>query len=108
MILFRHFGTSNLTFFCFYRYLRDDFNCLGSFPLNITNFPEIKNPEQSTSLESDKTSFPKVLYSLISTILPKSVYLECSLDNLNDLSFIPKYVLTIKKKTNKEDIRIVK
>ncbi|XP_043287663.1 mini-chromosome maintenance complex-binding protein isoform X2 [Venturia canescens] len=60
-------------------YLRKDHLCLGSFPINITNFPIAKYK-----------SFTKDLYEVIASLVPKSHYLEITLDQLNDLNFIPK------------------
>ncbi|XP_033207989.1 mini-chromosome maintenance complex-binding protein isoform X2 [Belonocnema kinseyi] len=59
-------------------YMRKDFLCLGSFPLNISRFP----------LEKFKT-FPKELYSMLAQLIPKSHYVELTLDCLNNLNFIP-------------------
>lgn len=63
------------------RYLRKDDLCLGSFPLNVTNFPSAKCK-----------TFAKDLYRVISSLVPKSHYLEMTLDQLNDMNFIPKWV----------------
>ncbi|XP_015593977.1 mini-chromosome maintenance complex-binding protein isoform X2 [Cephus cinctus] len=60
-------------------YLRKDALCLGSFPINITNF----------SFGKFRT-FPKDLYEILSLLVPKSHYLECSLEALNDMCLIPK------------------
>lgn len=60
-------------------YTRKDYLCLGNFPLNITKFPI-----------NQYKLFTKVLYEVIASLVPKSYYFECTLDNLNDLSLVPK------------------
>lgn len=65
--------------FFFFSYMRKDHLCLGSFPLNITHFPIAKYER-----------FTKDLYQVISTLVPKSHYLECTLEGLNDMNLIPK------------------
>ncbi|KAK0097807.1 hypothetical protein PV326_013648 [Microctonus aethiopoides] len=60
-------------------YTRKDYLCLGNFPINITNFPLEKCP-----------TFTKDFYDILSRFVTKSHYFEVTLDNLNDLSLVPK------------------
>ncbi|XP_043789595.1 mini-chromosome maintenance complex-binding protein [Apis laboriosa] len=60
-------------------YMRRDYFCLGTYPLNITHFPMIKYKE-----------FPKDLYKFLNLLVKKSHLLEITLENLNDLNLIPK------------------
>lgn len=60
-------------------YMRKDFLCLGSFPINITKFPLKKCKD-----------FSKELYGVLTQLIPKSHYVELTLENLNDMSFTPK------------------
>ncbi|XP_012274497.1 mini-chromosome maintenance complex-binding protein isoform X2 [Orussus abietinus] len=60
-------------------YMRNDYLCLGSFPMNITDFPITRY-----------TSFPKELYEVLSEFLPKTHFLEISLSCLNDANLTPK------------------
>lgn len=59
-------------------YVRAD-ETLGQFSLNITNIPAETLP-----------SYTKQLYEIIESILPASHYLPITLDNLNNLEFVPK------------------
>jgi hypothetical protein len=63
-----------------FRYLRKDCLCLGNFPLNITNFP--KTPG----------NFTKDFYEILKQIIVKSHLLNITLETLNDMSFVPKYI----------------
>lgn len=58
-------------------YLRRDGLALGKFSLNISNIPSLP-------------SYPIGLYKFIEKLLPKSIYLPMTLENLNDLTFVPK------------------
>ncbi|XP_057662736.1 mini-chromosome maintenance complex-binding protein [Diorhabda carinulata] len=58
-------------------YLRREGLALGKLSLNISKIPELAN-------------YPNELYKFIEKIVPKSVYLPMTLENLNDLTFIPK------------------
>ncbi|KAL2747596.1 mini-chromosome maintenance complex-binding protein isoform X2 [Vespula maculifrons] len=60
-------------------YMRKDYLCLGTYPLNITNF----------SVTKCKT-FPKKLYDFLTLFVKKSHLLEVTLENLNDMALIPK------------------
>ena len=60
-------------------YLRRDFMPLGKFSLNISNIPQLKNID-----------YAKELYHFIEQFVPKSHYLPMTLENMNELSFIPK------------------
>ncbi|XP_011149707.1 mini-chromosome maintenance complex-binding protein isoform X2 [Harpegnathos saltator] len=60
-------------------YIRKDYFCLGTFPLNITNFPSSK-----------LRTFPKELYNFLTLFVKKSHFLEITLENLNELALIPK------------------
>ncbi|KAK1123233.1 hypothetical protein K0M31_008865 [Melipona bicolor] len=59
-------------------YVKRDYFCLGTYPLNITHFP-IKYKE-----------FPKDLYKFLSLLTEKSYLLEITLENLNNLTLLPK------------------
>lgn len=60
-------------------YLRKDLMSLGKFSLNISNIPKFENLD-----------FAMELYKFIENFIPKSHYLPMTLENMNDLSFIPK------------------
>lgn len=60
-------------------YMRRDYFCLGTFPLNITNFPVSK-----------LKMFPKEFYNFLTLLVKKSHFLEVTLENLNELALIPK------------------
>ncbi|XP_046833718.1 mini-chromosome maintenance complex-binding protein [Vespa crabro] len=60
-------------------YMRKDYLCLGTYPLNITNF----------SITKCKI-FPKKLYDFLTLFVKKSHLLEVTLENLNDMALIPK------------------
>ncbi|OAD57260.1 Mini-chromosome maintenance complex-binding protein, partial [Eufriesea mexicana] len=60
-------------------YVRRDYFCLGTYPLNITHFPVIKYKE-----------FPKDLYKFLTLLTEKSHFLEITLENLNNLTLLPK------------------
>ncbi|KAL0111920.1 hypothetical protein PUN28_013261 [Cardiocondyla obscurior] len=60
-------------------YMRRDYFCLGTFPLNITNFPASK-----------LKIFPKEFYNFLTLFVKKSHFLEMNLENLNELALIPK------------------
>lgn len=60
-------------------YMRRDFLPLGKFSLNISNIPQMINLDYATEL-----------YKFIEMLVPKSYYLPMTLENMNDLSFIPK------------------
>ncbi|XP_011874176.1 PREDICTED: mini-chromosome maintenance complex-binding protein isoform X2 [Vollenhovia emeryi] len=60
-------------------YMRRDYFCLGTFPLNITNFPASK-----------LKTFPKEFYNFLTLLVQKSHFLEMTLENFNELSLIPK------------------
>lgn len=60
-------------------YLRHEGLALGKLSLNISNIPELAN-----------YNYPNELYKFIEKIVPKSTYLPMTLENLNDLTFIPK------------------
>ncbi|XP_024887106.1 mini-chromosome maintenance complex-binding protein-like isoform X1 [Temnothorax curvispinosus] len=60
-------------------YMRRDYFCLGTFPLNITNFPASK-----------LKIFPKEFYNFLKLFVKKSHFLEMTLENLNELALIPK------------------
>ncbi|XP_012221330.1 mini-chromosome maintenance complex-binding protein [Linepithema humile] len=60
-------------------YMRRDYFCLGTFPLNITNFPASK-----------MKTFPKEFYNFLSLFVQKSHFFEVTLENLNELALIPK------------------
>lgn len=62
-----------------FRYLRKDCLSLGAYPLNITNFPK------------KYAGFTKDLYEILKQIIAKSHFLDITLENLNDLSLVPKY-----------------
>lgn len=59
--------------------MRRDYLCLGTFPLNVTNFPASK-----------LRIFPKEFYNFLSLFVKKSYFLEVTLENLNELALIPK------------------
>lgn len=66
--------------FCdIFRYMRRDYFCLGTFPLNITNFPASKTK-----------TFPKEFYNFLTLFAQKSHFLEVTLENLNEFALIPK------------------
>ncbi|KOC64346.1 Mini-chromosome maintenance complex-binding protein [Habropoda laboriosa] len=60
-------------------YMRRDYLCLGTYPLNITHFPMVEYKE-----------FAKELYKFIILLTEKSHLLEITLENLNDLTLSPK------------------
>ncbi|KAG5886571.1 hypothetical protein JTB14_011283 [Gonioctena quinquepunctata] len=60
-------------------YARRNFLPLGKFSLNISNIPGL-----------DNLDFVGELYKFIEKLVHKSFYLPMTLENLNDLSFIPK------------------
>ncbi|XP_019886689.2 mini-chromosome maintenance complex-binding protein isoform X2 [Ooceraea biroi] len=60
-------------------FVRRDCLCLGTFPLNITNFPASK-----------RDTFPREFYNFLTLIVKKSHFLEVTLENLNELALIPK------------------
>ncbi|XP_076764634.1 mini-chromosome maintenance complex-binding protein [Xylocopa sonorina] len=60
-------------------YMRRDYFCLGTYPLNITHFSLTKYKE-----------YPKYLYKFLTLITKKSHLLEITLENLNDLTLSPK------------------
>ncbi|XP_017880796.1 mini-chromosome maintenance complex-binding protein isoform X2 [Ceratina calcarata] len=60
-------------------YMRKDFFCLGTYPLNITHFPFLKYKQ-----------FTKDLYKFLTLLARKSHLLEITLENLNDLTLSPK------------------
>ncbi|KZC13690.1 Mini-chromosome maintenance complex-binding protein, partial [Dufourea novaeangliae] len=60
-------------------YMRRDYFCLGTYPLNITHFP----------VDKYKT-FAKDLYKFLMLLVEKSHLLEVTLENLNDLTLTPK------------------
>ncbi|GJQ77155.1 hypothetical protein Trydic_g14833 [Trypoxylus dichotomus] len=60
-------------------YLRKDLMPLGTFTLNISNIP-------ADAIED----YSNKLYDLLQSLLPKSHYLPMSLENMNDLTFVPK------------------
>ncbi|CAH1170646.1 unnamed protein product [Phaedon cochleariae] len=59
-------------------YMRPNYLPLGKFSLNISNIPK---------LDLDYVS---ELYKFIERFVPKSYYLPLTLDNLNELKFVPK------------------
>ncbi|CAD1477307.1 unnamed protein product, partial [Heterotrigona itama] len=59
-------------------YMKRDYFCLGTYPLNITHF-----------LTKYK-EFPKDLYKFLSLLIEKSYLLEITLENLNNLTLLPK------------------
>ncbi|XP_018566587.1 mini-chromosome maintenance complex-binding protein [Anoplophora glabripennis] len=60
-------------------YLRRDLMPLGKFSLNLSNVPMFENLD-----------FAVELYKFIENFIPKSHYLPMTLENMNDLCFIPK------------------
>lgn len=66
-------------FFDIFRYMRRDYFCLGTFPLNITNIPTSK-----------LKIFPKEFYKFLSLFVKKSHFLDITLENLNELALVPK------------------
>ncbi|XP_017779781.1 PREDICTED: mini-chromosome maintenance complex-binding protein [Nicrophorus vespilloides] len=59
-------------------YSRQDFLPLGKFCLNLSNIPV------------ETVNFGEEIYKIIAEIVPKSYYLSMTLENMNDLTFIPK------------------
>lgn len=59
-------------------YMRKDLMALGKFSLNLSNIP------------NTLPSYGEQLYEFLQLLVPKSHYLPMTLDNMNDLSFIPK------------------
>lgn len=59
-------------------YMRKDLMALGKFSLNLSNIP------------NTLASYGEQLYEFLQLLVPKSHYLPMTLDNMNDLSFIPK------------------
>ncbi|XP_050475453.1 mini-chromosome maintenance complex-binding protein isoform X1 [Bombus huntii] len=60
-------------------YMKRDYFCLGTYPLNITHFSVTKCKE-----------FPKYLYKFLTLFIKKSYLLEITLENLNNLTLLPK------------------
>ncbi|CAL7944101.1 unnamed protein product [Xylocopa violacea] len=60
-------------------YMRRDYFCLGTYPLNITHFSLNKYKE-----------YAKDLYKFLTLIIKKSHLLEITLENLNNLTLSPK------------------
>ncbi|XP_072383994.1 mini-chromosome maintenance complex-binding protein [Diabrotica undecimpunctata] len=60
-------------------YLRRDGLALGKLSLNISNVPNLPN-----------VHYPSELYKFIEKLVTKSLYFPMTLENLNDLTFIPK------------------
>ncbi|XP_014608335.1 PREDICTED: mini-chromosome maintenance complex-binding protein [Polistes canadensis] len=60
-------------------YMRKNYFCLGTYPLNITNFSIAKFKD-----------FPKNLYNFLKLFIRKSHLLEVTLESLNDMTLIPK------------------
>nr|XP_023016612.1 mini-chromosome maintenance complex-binding protein [Leptinotarsa decemlineata] len=60
-------------------YLRRNFMPLGKFSLNFSNIPKL-----------DCLDYVEEFYKIISNIVHKSYYLPMTLENLNNLSFVPK------------------
>lgn len=60
-------------------YSRKDLLQLGKFSLNISNIPNLGSID-----------YPKELYNVIASLVTKSFYLPMTLDNMNDLTFVPK------------------
>lgn len=61
-------------------YMRRDDLALGKFCLNISNIPKLENLD-----------YVSELYKFIEILVPKSCYLPMTLENMNNLSFIPKH-----------------
>lgn len=69
--------------------MRKDLLALGKFCLNLTNIPAQKYP-----------NYGEELYDILQMLVPKSHYIAMTLENMNTLEFIPKYVFYfIVKKT---------
>lgn len=62
-------------------YVRSELECLGQFSMNISNVPV-----------AEVSAYTKCLYEIIEMLLPVSHFLPLTLDNLNTLQFLPKYV----------------
>ncbi|XP_078040567.1 mini-chromosome maintenance complex-binding protein isoform X2 [Augochlora pura] len=60
-------------------YMRRDYFCLGTYPLNLTHFSVSKY-----------NTFAKDLYRFLTMFVEKSHLLEITLENLNDLALSPK------------------
>lgn len=60
-------------------YLRKDMLALGKFCLNISNVPQFENID-----------YVKTLYEFIEMLVPKSHYFPMTLENMNNLQFVPK------------------
>ncbi|XP_031835195.1 mini-chromosome maintenance complex-binding protein [Nomia melanderi] len=60
-------------------YMRRDYFCLGTYPINITHFPANENK-----------TFVEDLYKFLTMFVEKSHLLEITLENLNDLTLSPK------------------
>ncbi|XP_057329438.1 mini-chromosome maintenance complex-binding protein [Microplitis mediator] len=60
-------------------YTRKDYLCLGNFPLNITGFSVDKF-----------NNFTRDFYDILSSFVSKTHLFECTLDNLNSLSLVPR------------------
>lgn len=79
MLVLNIYNFLEILHYFLYRYMRKDYLCLGTYPLNITNF----------SVTKCKT-FPKKLYDFLTLFVKKSHLLEVTLENLNDMALIPK------------------
>lgn len=62
-----------------FSYMKRDYFCLGTYPLNITHFSVTKCKE-----------FPKYLYKFLTLFIKKSYLLEITIENLNNLTLLPK------------------
>ncbi|RZC40480.1 mini-chromosome maintenance complex-binding protein [Asbolus verrucosus] len=70
-------------------YLRKDFMAIGKFSLNVSNIPKIENLD-----------YVQELYKFLTLLLTKSHYIAMSLENMNELTFIPKKDYTSNRLTS--------
>lgn len=62
-----------------FRYSRQNLMTIGQFSVNFSNVPVNLHPD-----------YAKQVYGILETLLPKSHYIEMSLENMNTLVFVPK------------------
>ncbi|KAK9871140.1 hypothetical protein WA026_011422 [Henosepilachna vigintioctopunctata] len=60
-------------------YIRKDLMALGKFSLNLSNIPVLEN-----------LNYVEKLYEFIQLLIPKSHYLPLTIENLNNITFVPK------------------
>ncbi|KAJ3663854.1 hypothetical protein Zmor_008075 [Zophobas morio] len=70
-------------------YLRKELMALGKFSLNISNTPQLENLD-----------YVQELYKFLELMVTKSHYLAMSLENMNELTFVPNSILQLSANTH--------